>query len=363
MKLYFWESAVGNFGDDLNEWLWPRLFPGLWDPDDNITFVGVGTIIDDLVPRTVRRIVFGSGVGLRRLPPDFKDPSWQYYCVRGPLSAKVLQIPESVAITDSAILLRTFPEFVSKQKKGIVFVPHWITAQFGHWKECCRFADIEFLDPRLESRSVIKRIAGAELVLAESMHAAIIADAFRVPWQPLISKSHVAPFKWKDWCSSLEISYKPNLMPQLALSSNIKDWYENSFISSIFGKQLSSRIFKDRLKKINHLDYEDDSLIERYFKEQQMVTEEKKEPESTKKVSFMRGRMKILIRNAIDGKAFSFIDRRLKENAAKGLEELSKRTPFLSSDSAINRATERLLEKVEQLKSDYANGFRMSSLQ
>lgn len=362
MNLYFWRSTSGNFGDDLNEWLWPRIFPDFWDPDDDVTFLGVGSIINDGVPETSHRIVFGSGVGIGRLPDDFKDSSWKYYCVRGPLSAKVLQIPENAAITDSAILLRTFPEFIIKENKGVVFVPHWTTAELGHWQKCCRLAGVEFLDPRDESRSVIRRIAGAELVLAESMHAAIVADAFRVPWQPLISENHVVPFKWQDWCLSLGMYYKPNIMPKMGLFYRVKDFCERNLILSKFYSRLFPEIYKDKIKLESQLNYEVDNLIEIFFEKQRRLSEEKNEAESKKKF-FTKKRTKILIKNIIDNDVFSFLDEKAKENAARELEKLSKRTSHLSSDSALNRATERLLDKVEQLKIDYINGFRAPSCQ
>lgn len=35
MKLYYYESKEGNFGDDLNRWLWDSIFPGFFDSDEN----------------------------------------------------------------------------------------------------------------------------------------------------------------------------------------------------------------------------------------------------------------------------------------------------------------------------------------
>ena len=49
MKLYYYRATQGNFGDDLNSWLWEELVPGRWsDEDDGELFCGIGTIIGTL---------------------------------------------------------------------------------------------------------------------------------------------------------------------------------------------------------------------------------------------------------------------------------------------------------------------------
>src|SRR5580765_8548204 len=91
MKLYYCDSVQGNFGDDLNQWLWPRLLPGMWNDDDGVIFVGIGTILGRDVPAARIRAVFGSGAGYA-LVPDIaaRDGNWHIYGVRGPLTARVL---------------------------------------------------------------------------------------------------------------------------------------------------------------------------------------------------------------------------------------------------------------------------------
>jgi hypothetical protein len=47
------------------------------------------------------------------------------------------------------------------------------------------------------------------LVVAEAMHAAIAADALRIPWVATSLYDHVATLKWLDWCESLSLLYSP----------------------------------------------------------------------------------------------------------------------------------------------------------
>lgn len=75
------------------------------------------------------------------------------------------------------------------------------------------------LSPTGDARTVIRRIAGARRVIAESLHAAIVADAFRVPWQAVQFTRRFNHFKWRDWGYSVEMeppvrSLVPDLQTQ-----------------------------------------------------------------------------------------------------------------------------------------------------
>jgi succinoglycan biosynthesis protein ExoV len=211
MKLHFY-SRDTNFGDAINTWLWERLLPGCLDEDERIRFGGIGTILNGSMPRAERWIVFTSGVGYPPLPPDFGSPAWTVVSVRGPLSAAVLGLSAEAAVTDGAMLVGGLPEYAplpEKQREGIVFVPHHKAESSGAWRAVAATAGIEYLSPLTESREVIARLRRARLVLADSMHAAILADAMRVPWIPLVTSPEINTFKWLDWTLSMQLPYEP----------------------------------------------------------------------------------------------------------------------------------------------------------
>ena len=58
-------------------------------------------------------------------------------------------------------------------------------------------------------------IAQTEVLLAEAMHGAIVADALRVPWIPLCTSARILNFKWLDWCASLNLDYRPSFLSPL----------------------------------------------------------------------------------------------------------------------------------------------------
>jgi succinoglycan biosynthesis protein ExoV len=42
------------------------------------------------------------------------------------------------------------------------------------------------------------------------MHGAIVADALRVPWVPIVTSPRILKLKWQDWCSSVNLPYQPD---------------------------------------------------------------------------------------------------------------------------------------------------------
>ncbi len=215
MTPFYWESDHGNFGDDLNLWLWDFLLPGFRDIAPDVLLVGVGTVLNaDLLKPGGRKLVVGSGFGYGELPDMRNAAEWDIRCVRGPLTAEKLGLAPAFGIIDPAVMVADMPEFQSMDRTGgTIFVPHWESTIGSLWPELCRVAGIGYVDPCGEARSVIRAIAGAQLVVAESMHAAILADAFRVPWVAVTTSQSINSFKWTDWARSLDVDYVPRRLP------------------------------------------------------------------------------------------------------------------------------------------------------
>ncbi|MBW4557081.1 MAG: polysaccharide pyruvyl transferase family protein [Trichormus sp. ATA11-4-KO1] len=221
MKLYYFRfpHGISNFGDNLNPWIWERLLPGMFDQDQTITFVGIGSLLNEYIPKAQKTVVFGSGVGYGKGLPKI-DESWKIYCVRGKLSAKALGVASELAVTDSAVLIRRLYQHNSSKVSQFAFMPHIDHAIIGDttWKFICEQARIAYIDPRWPIEQVLSAISQTEVLLAEAMHGAIIADALRVPWIPVLTSSKILPFKWHDWCSSIDVEYQPNyVMPSKQL--------------------------------------------------------------------------------------------------------------------------------------------------
>lgn len=248
MKLVYWKERF-NFGDQLNPWLWTKLLPGFFDESEDVSFIGIGTLLNDnlVLPKNSRKLVFGSGVGYFSGIPNIDD-TWTIYCVRGPQSAKALGISSDLAIADPAILAMTCLEPNSASAVNrFSFIPHW-EEQSWAWRWVCKELGIAYIDPQSPVEKVLSEIQSTQVLLAEAMHGAIVADALRIPWIPVVTHSGILSSKWEDWCASMEIHYKPNKLPFLSDLPRYPDLFQrgHSFCKRRFAKWLLARLLSQR---------------------------------------------------------------------------------------------------------------------
>jgi succinoglycan biosynthesis protein ExoV len=239
MKLYYWRG--GNFGDDINPWLWPKL--GLQFKDDSLVhFVGIGTLLNDWIVKGPK-IIFGSGVGYGNLP-DLSNS--EILAVRGPLSAKEVGCDLSKAITDPGCLVS---EFIQRRhaQGSVCFMPHHKQAKMMPLRQVCELAHLEYLDPRDNFEVTLSRLAQSSLVLAGAMHAAIVADALGIPWIPVVIDRGTPVFKWQDWCASLDLPYNPIELPPVwpytgeSRLLKLRNWLRIQWVSNHFRAVVNKR--------------------------------------------------------------------------------------------------------------------------
>lgn len=218
MKLMRYEPSVPNFGDDLNTVLWPALAAPLFDGrdggDGDEAFVGIGTIVG-LDPGGYRRLhVFSSGAGYTGAG-RWDGLEVQYHCVRGPITARVLGLSADRQLTDGAILAPLVDRFAfpPRRDRRTLVVPHYETIAFPGWKRAVDWAGFDLVDPRRNPDEVIAALSGARLVLTESLHGAILADAYGIPWRPFAVSRNFSTAKWADWAASLDLRVEVSLVP------------------------------------------------------------------------------------------------------------------------------------------------------
>ena len=215
-----------NFGDELNPWLWPQFFPDILNVCNNLTFVGIGTLLNDRLPKDRKKIIFGSGAGYGNTPHI--DHTYKIYFVRGKLTAKVLGVDPNLAITDPAILIRKI--FVASGNKRFKksYMPHYMEAIINGngWRKICEDLNIHYIDPTASLQKVLAEISETEILFTEAMHGAIVADALRTPWVAIKSHPRILQFKWNDWLSSIEIPYQPFIVRRKSSIINKKSFFK-----------------------------------------------------------------------------------------------------------------------------------------
>lgn len=204
MKLLYHTSPVPNFGDDINESIWDALAPGLLDDAENVGFLGIGTVVGKPFDRIDRLHVFSSGAGYD--PLNFPSDDVRVWCVRGPITARLLNIDPSYAVTDGALLAPlVWP--ASKSTGQVVVIPHWqsLLGYEAAWTEACSIAGFKLVNPMQCVERVLEDISSASLVLTESLHGAILADAYGVEWKAWSCSSNFSLIKWTDWTASMDV--------------------------------------------------------------------------------------------------------------------------------------------------------------
>jgi succinoglycan biosynthesis protein ExoV len=222
MRNIYYKSPIGNFGDDLNEWLWPQIFN--INEKDNSYFIGIGSIlsanfISQYELSTGIKTIFGTGVR-PSLKPPFKfslDDDWSVQFLRGPLSSKFFN-DKYEYISDAAYALKCtsfYDEIINSEKKyEISLMPYFRSLEFFDWEKICNDIGVNYISPCSENgiEFTLKEIALSKKLITEAMHGAIVADILRVPWHKFVlttyyyESPYIAEFKWSDWLGSVKLN-------------------------------------------------------------------------------------------------------------------------------------------------------------
>ena len=212
--LYSCKVEGGNFGDDINEWMWRELLGNniIYD-DPSCVYFGAGSLLNQAAADQFQNrkvTVIGSGFGYGKLPTPGNN--WTVLFVRGPVTAKILGVDKSLGIGDSVILLKNHLPTVSK-KIDVSFIPHHFSADYFEVGQLGADCGINVIDPRGDSTDVIRKIAQSRYIVTESLHGAIFADMLRVPWRAVSMSPKFYMLKWQDWFESLDISTSIDRLP------------------------------------------------------------------------------------------------------------------------------------------------------
>ncbi len=331
MKVIYYQSPSGNFGDDLNTVLWKEvLSPACFAVDDAI-LLGIGSIFrDDFLSEQAtdfkRVFVLGSGAGTGPLPRRWPNADWSILAVRGPLTANLIGMP-GAAITDSAALLATTPALLPRadMRQKIAFMPHYNSVLHSRWPEICAKLGLTYIDAHWPVTKTIERIGSARLVITEAMHGAIVADTLRIPWVPVICSPSIMPFKWIDWTESLDLDFRPLTLP----SSSAWEALRNFKIRRI-----------DGANGIDGLSDRDQDILDDFHRRYDGISHDELRPKR-----LVGDRQASILRRLT-----ARFDRIFSERAADALVIASKSQAYLSKDAVFVERVDRLQDAVMKLQ-------------
>ncbi len=338
----FYYRVTTNFGDHMNSWLWPRLIPELIEEQSQDVLVGIGSLIkSDLGKVPGRKIIFGTGSGYGPMPVPEEVADWRIYCVRGPLTARLLKLPPEKAVVDAAWLVDKLPDlrYQPGPREGSVFVPHWTTDVYANWRQPCADAGIRYISPFLDGTTVLNAIAGAKLAIVESLHGAIMADYYRVPWIPVATDGRVLEYKWLDFCMSLDLPFRAIRLP-------MSDRLERAFAGR--PKPWSGEL--EYLREPKESDYA-----------QVKVATQRPVTARYRAMIKLKGLARPVRGLGLSGAAAlraSSLYRRSNAGRsgqlARLLEQIAQQPAFLSDDTLRQQKIDRLSELLDQLRADFS---------
>ena len=247
VRCYYWleNSVVKNLGDYLTVIVLDALGhrcvsrnrPDAETINPGRCLLSIGSV---LWGRTFEQIaepvdIWGSGW---RGAPLSETVLWrvQFHAVRGPRTVAGLGLPVDTPLGDPALLLPRLRTETIKYHGRALVVPHFYRIDQMHAAQRCRLTGcdellsirvigapvpgrrisprrlpgvikpfIRFGIPIHTAQQTIRHIAGAGFVLTGSLHGAILAQAYGVPWAAYDDGYVDVPEKWYDWADYLGI--------------------------------------------------------------------------------------------------------------------------------------------------------------
>jgi succinoglycan biosynthesis protein ExoV len=264
MEIYSHQCDRANIGDELNNWFWDELFgPEIHNIHPDSLLVGIGTVLNEKLPRAKHYHIIGSGTGYGE-PFDVHQTNVTVHFVRGPLTAKILQLPDNLVLTDPAILISEMRTQSSTKKIPVAFMTH-IGIDSKDYKSLIEDMGWTYISPSDDETNILSTIANTEVLITSAMHGAIMADSYRTKWIPIITSNEILSFKWEDWCATMKLTFSPKTVPAYWVSDGsfianikqaIKKWFIKKRLLSIYRNSTpflsSDTVFNAQLLKMKN---------------------------------------------------------------------------------------------------------------
>jgi len=211
-------GGLQNFGDYLTELFLAEMLALPRCPADAFHLIG-SVIHEPKLYRTLDEVgadpatakVAFWGCGLRSETPMSKAARERsaFFGVRGPLTRSILGLPADTVLGDPGLLLPLLQPTPLQRHGRTVCITHFNEKRPPSELRAETSADevvTAAIAPRMDAiRSMIDQIAGPGFILSGSLHGAIAACAFGVPFAFYDSGYIDVPFKWRDFAASVGV--------------------------------------------------------------------------------------------------------------------------------------------------------------
>lgn len=284
MKLIYYRGSSPNFGDEINSWMWPKLLPGILDENDDKLFLGIGSILCDEILAPYKKGAHKSVLGSGYVPEYHSRPN------------------------------------ISEKDWSIYFVRGPRTARVLGLAQ-----ELAVGDSAILVRDLIARKKPSNPVISFMPH-----------WQSIFRGG------WDEACTLAGINM---IDPRLPVEV-IFDKIQNS--SVLIAEAMHGAIVADVLRvpwipilPLNHVNRN------KWLDWSEALSTTLK-PYKIFPSSIEEARLGVL-RKLIHGKALKdFIEKKMVSMAANRLLKISKMSPTMSSDVALDRAHSRMLDCVQK---------------
>lgn len=219
MNIKWWKqhSKIQNFGDYIAAYLHDKIIDVSKSSfDSSVVHRSVGSVIcnpvikDDVGLGAKNILFFGCGARGNPVSKDLLS-----YCnfgsVRGPLTRQLLNLEDTTKLGDSALILPAiYLPITSSDNHVTTLVTHFNESRAD--KElleltgCSRVISSKCDNDFSSLESLISDIVSSSFVFTSSLHGAIIARAYNVPFAYWDSGDINVPFKWKDFSLSINMN-------------------------------------------------------------------------------------------------------------------------------------------------------------
>ena len=218
VPIRYW-NRIHNIGDAINPYVIEAVSGRrpFYTYDEHAEHVlGVGSV---LFMATQSSKIWGSGI----LDPTAPCPLLgvnNVRAVRGTMTRDIIRrecgLSAEIALGDPGVFVDEVPEVSEMLRKVSVthaaaVIPHHALVNHPYFKALERNADCKILDPRTSNMDFIKSILSAEILVTQSLHGMVFAEALNKPYVWIShSVDDLWLFKFRDWLTN---TFEPSRVP------------------------------------------------------------------------------------------------------------------------------------------------------